>query len=152
LDPYKAHLIVCDGSISNSQGNVEYMVATIKEHMAPGEKGLVICKKIFLDNKRVPQWLSRHQRFENPKLFAEEYGWNIDGRKLCVINWGTGIGSNLWKDANVVLLFDDYRFPRRIAAAQVQGYWKQRADQGELATTPGRGHVTAFWSFVLMFL
>ena len=40
----------------NQRAYVEWMVGTIKEHMAPGERGLVICKKALFDAERVPQW------------------------------------------------------------------------------------------------
>ncbi len=42
----------------------------------------------------------------------KRYEWDIDGRKLCAIHWGTGIGSNDWKDADVVFLFDEFFIPR----------------------------------------
>jgi hypothetical protein len=53
---------------------------------------------------------------------------------LCATHWGTGIGSNDWKDADVVFLFDEFFIPRRTAAATVQGLRGQRADEGDLGS------------------
>jgi hypothetical protein len=51
----------------NQRAYVKWVVETITENMAPGEKGLVICKKCLFDAERIPQWPevtqgSRHQR------------------------------------------------------------------------------------------
>jgi hypothetical protein len=45
---------------------------------------------------------------------------------------GTGIGSNDWKDADVVFLFDEFFIPRSIAAANVQGLREHEAHEGDL--------------------
>jgi hypothetical protein len=86
----------------------DWLVPTIKEHMAPGQKGLVVVKKALIDNESVPTWPAGDERYSNHKLFAEEWGWEIDGRKLCVIHWGTGVGDNAWQEADVVFLCDDF--------------------------------------------
>ena len=119
---------------TNQRAYVKWMVETIKEHMKPGEKGLVICKKVLFDAERVPNWLEGDPRFKDPESYTKRYEWDIDGRKLCAVHWGTGIGSNDWKDANVVFLFDEFHIPRRVVAATVQGLRGQRADEGDLAS------------------
>ena len=60
--------------------------------------------------------------------------WKIDGRKVCATHWGTGIGTNDWKDADVVFLLDEFYIPRRTAIATVQGLRQHRADEGDLAS------------------
>ena len=119
---------------ANQRAYVEWMVETIKEHMAPGERGLVICKKALFDAERVPQWPEGDPRFKDPESYTKRYEWEIEGRKLCATHWGTGIGSNDWKDADVVFLFDEFFIPRRIAAATVQGLRGHRADEGDLGS------------------
>lgn len=119
---------------ANQRAYVGWMVETIKERMAPGERGLVICKKVLFDAERVPQWPDGDPRFKDPESYTKRYEWEIDGRKLCAIHWGTGIGSNDWKDADVVFLFDEFFIPRRIAAATVQGLRGHRADEGDLGS------------------
>ena len=119
---------------ANQRAYIQWMVETIKEHMAPGERGLVICKKALFDAERVPQWPEGDLRFKDPESYTKRYGWDIEGRVLCATHWGTGIGSNDWKDADVVFLFDEFFIPRRIAAATVQGLRGHRADEGDLGS------------------
>lgn len=115
--------------VDNREAYVRWMVEVIKAHMAPGERGLVVCKKALFDNKNVPT--GPH---DDPDSYTKHYGWDIDERKLCAIHYGTGIGSNSWKEATVVFLFDEYYLSRRIAAANVQGLKGHKADEGELAS------------------
>jgi len=112
---------------------VNWIVQNIKEHMAPGERGLVICKKLLFEAERVPQWPDSDPRFKDTESYTKRYEWDVEGRKLCATHWGTGIGSNDWKDADVVFLFDEFFIPRRVAVATVQGLREQRADEGDLA-------------------
>jgi hypothetical protein len=119
----------------NQRAYVEAMVATIKEHMAPDEKGLVVCKKILFDQERVPpRPQGADDPFAHPESYQQQYGWDVEGRKLCAVHYGTGIGSNVWQDADVVFLFDEFHIPRRIAAAQLQGLRGHRADEGALGS------------------
>jgi hypothetical protein len=119
---------------ANQRAYVKWMVETIKEHMTPGESGLVVCKKVLFDAERVPQWLEGDPRFKDPESYTERYEWDIEGRKLCASHYGTGIGSNAWKDADVVFLFDEFFIPRRVAAATVQGLRSHKANEGDLAS------------------
>jgi hypothetical protein len=119
---------------SNQRSYVDWIVQTIREHMLPGEKGLVICKKCLFDAERIPQWDQGDPRFLQPKSYTEEYGWDIEGRRICATHWGTGIGSNTWRDADVVFLFDEFFVPRRIAVATTQGYRSQKVSEGDLGT------------------
>jgi hypothetical protein len=119
---------------SNQRAYVKYVVETIKQHMEPGEKGLVICKKCLFDHERIPNWEGDDPRFKEPRIYTEEYGWDVDGRKLCATHWGTGIGSNNWRDADVVFLFDEFHIPRRIHVATTQGYRRDRMHEGDLAS------------------
>ncbi len=119
---------------ANQRAYVKHMVETIKANMQPGERGLVICKKVLFDAERVPDWPEGDPRFKDPESYTKRYEWDIDGRKLCATHWGTGIGSNDWKDANVVFLFDEFYIPRRTAAAKVQGLRGHRANEGDLAS------------------
>jgi hypothetical protein len=110
------------------------MVATIREYMAPGERALVICKKLLIDHEAIPNWGQDDPRFQTPKTYTEDYGWDLDGRHLCVTHWGTGVGSNAWKDADVVFCFDEFILPKRVAVATTQGYREHRANEGDLGS------------------
>jgi hypothetical protein len=116
----------------NRRAYTAWMVDTIKAHMKPGQRGLVICKLSLIDNENVPDWPEGDPRRDDKKALTEQYGWDIDGRKLCVAHWGTGIGANTWKDAEVVFLFDEFWIPRRTAIATAQGLKKLKATQGPL--------------------
>jgi hypothetical protein len=118
----------------NQRAYVNWMLERIREHMAPGERGLVVCKKTLIDAERVPLWPEGDPRYKTPAIYTEGFGWDLDGRKLSVIHWGTGIGSNNWQDADVVFLFDEFFIPRRSALATVQGLREHRADEGDLAS------------------
>ena len=136
--------------VTNRRAYADWMEQTIKEHMKPDERGLVVCKLALFENQHVPTWPEGDQRFKTPKLYTEEYEWDVEGRNLCATHWGTGIGSNAWQDADVVFLFDEFFIPSRMAAATVQGLREHRANEGDLATmssltshAPGSKHFQA---------
>jgi hypothetical protein len=89
---------------------------------------------MLIDAERVPQWPEGDAQYQTPAIYTEGFGWDLDGRKLSVIHWGTGIGSNNWQDAGVVFLLDEFFIPRRSALATVQGLREHRADEGDLAS------------------
>jgi hypothetical protein len=120
-------------SAANQFKYVDYMVEVIKANMKPGEHGLVVCKKKLVDQQRVPQWPARDTKYDKKESYTEDFGWNIDGRHLSVVYYGTGIGSNHWKRADVVFLFDDFHLRRSIGAANVQGLRGHKANEGALA-------------------
>jgi hypothetical protein len=132
--PTKTKLVKYLEDADNAHAYVDWMVSVIKEHMVPGEKALVVCKKTLIKQQRVPNWPERDPRFAEKKVFTQDYGWDLEGRKLCVINWGAGIGRNDWQDADVVFLFDAF-YPRRgISIARTQGYRGEQAHQGDLGS------------------
>ena len=119
----------------NRRGYVnDWLVPTIKEHIAPGQKGLVVVRKPLIDNENVPTWPPGDGRYSDHKLFTEQWGWDIDGRKLCVVHWGTGVGDNVWQDADVVFLCDDFYLPKRTVIASVQGIRNHKATEGALGS------------------
>jgi hypothetical protein len=116
----------------NQRAYVDWMTTIIRENMAPDEKGLVICKKILFDQEKIPQWSEGDTRFKSPKIYTEEYGWDVEGRKLCATHWGTGVGRNVWNEADVVFLFDEFILPRRISIATTQSYRGHKVNEGDL--------------------
>src|SRR5258708_14674391 len=105
----------------NRRAYVAWMEDTIRANMETGQKGLVVCKKTLFENEDVP---------ENA---TEVANWDIDGRQLYTTHWGTGIGSNTWRDAEVVFLFDEFFVPRRVMIASAQGLQNHRATEGDLS-------------------
>jgi hypothetical protein len=133
--PHKAkNLTTYLKSAKRKREYVDHVVATIKQHMKPGQKGLVVVKQLLIDDEYVPSWPVGDPNHRNHKLFTENWGWDINGRKLCAVHWGTGIGQNKWKDADVVFLFDDYVLPRRVVIAKAQGLSNHKSTEGDLGS------------------
>jgi hypothetical protein len=110
------------------------MKATILAHTEPGQRALVVGKKELFDNRNIPDWAEDDRRFKRPETYQQEYGWELDGRKLCATHWGgLGIGVNLWREADVVFLFDEFHLPRRVTIARAQGLMSAKATEGPLA-------------------
>jgi hypothetical protein len=103
----------------NRRAYADWMADVIKVHMEPGQRGLVICKLGLIEQEAVPS------------------EWDLDGRKLSVAHWGTGIGSNAWQDAEVVFLFDEFFIPRGVSIATAQGLLGANAMQGPLKALKG---------------
>jgi hypothetical protein len=111
-----------------------WMQQVIRDHMEPGQLGLVVCKKALLDYRNIPgphpADPGAEQSEENPP-----FGWHLDGRKLGVSYWGgAGLGSNAWMDAEVVFLFDEFYLPRRTAIAGTQGHQLAPTSKGAIAS------------------
>jgi hypothetical protein len=111
---------------------VTWMTSVIREQMQPGQLGLVVCKKTLFDNENIPDWPEGDPRHRETNC-REQFCWDIDGRKLCAVHWGTGIGDNTWMLADVVFLFDEFYLPRRTVIATAQGLQHHKATEGELA-------------------
>jgi hypothetical protein len=110
------------------------MRGIILEHTAPGECVLVVCTKRLFEAERVPDWPDGDERFNDPESYTRRYEWDVEGRKLCAVHWGTGIGSNDYRDANVVILFDEFYIPRRAHVAKAQGLLEFKANEGPLGS------------------
>ena len=68
--------------------------------------------------------------------------WDLEGRKVALAWWGGyGIGANDWREADVVIAFEDYQLPTRTVIATVQGLKGHMATQGALATLADTGKV-----------
>jgi hypothetical protein len=77
----------------------------IREHMEPGQRGLVVCKLVLLNPRNIPGPYPTDPGAE-PSEDNPSFGWNLDGRQLGVTYWGgAGLGSNAWQEADVVFLF-----------------------------------------------
>ena len=117
---------------TNQRDYVNWVKATITQYVQSGQKAFVVCKKCLFDNERIPTWPQGDPRFKEPKLYTEKFEWDLEGRKLCATHWGSGIGSNAWMKADVVLLFDEYIPPRRSSVAQTQGLRGHKVYEGDL--------------------
>jgi hypothetical protein len=118
----------------NQRAYVKGMREIIREHTAPGERVLVVCTKRLFEAERVPDWPDGDERFNDPESYTKRYEWDVEGRKLCAVHWGTGIGSNDYRDADVVVLFNEFYIPRRAHVAKAQGLLELKAHEGPLGS------------------
>lgn len=98
----------------------DWILATVMQHTEPGEQVLVTVHKALLDHQYLPIDLDRAGCAE------------LDGRRLCFIHWGIGIGSNDWRHANAVFLFDEFHKPRQATVATGLGLQEERASKEAL--------------------
>jgi hypothetical protein len=111
-----------------------WMEQVIRQHMEPGQLGLVVCKKTLLDHHNIPGPHPIDPGAE-PSDDNPPFGWDLDRRKLGVSYWGgAGLGSNAWMDAEVVFLFDEFYLPRRTAIAGTQGHQLAPTSKGAIAS------------------
>ena len=117
----------------NRKAYTEWMIKIIQANMVAGQQGLVVCKKMLVENQNVPNWPEADPRWSDPESYTRGYNWDIDGRKLAVTYWGgSGIGANYWKDADVVFLFDEFLLPTHVSIGKTQGLKGVTADEGPL--------------------
>ncbi|MFY7929593.1 MAG: hypothetical protein ACOVS5_12050, partial [Oligoflexus sp.] len=97
-----------------------YILDEVRANTNPGERVLVVTHKALLDNDYLPCSAS----------FDDDQAYDLDGWKVCFINWGAGIGSNQWRDATAVFLFGSFHLPKRTLVAT------NLALQGRSSTSP----------------
>jgi hypothetical protein len=114
----------------NREAYVEHLIGVIKEHMEPGQRGLVVCKQTLLLEQRDTIKIPRHPDDWN---YQQPYHWNIEGRLLDAVNWGRGIGDNTWREADVVFLVDEFYPRRKDIVAQTQGLLNHPVSAGPIA-------------------
>ena len=121
----------------NRREYVEHILDTVRSQVAPGQKVLLVCKLDIVDARPPIEGWSENVK---PFLVAKdrEFSWKFEGRLLSLTWWGGyGIGANHWKEADVVLSFDDHHLPQHANIAVTQGV--KRA----LATEPPLVHMSA---------
>ena len=128
---------------NNKQNQNDYIAHihnVILRNVEPGQRALVICMKDVVCSRGLAGWSQYVGCFADKE--TTDFVWNLDGRWLAVAWWGGyGVGANDWRDADVVLLFDDYHLPRHTLIATVQGLKGHKAIEGalaELAASDGR--------------
>jgi hypothetical protein len=121
-------------SLPNRRSYTVWMKEAILKHTNVGDNVLLVCRLALFENMNVPWWSTNDERFKSTDNYTKEFQWKWEGRNLSAIHYGIGIGSNDWKEANVVFLFDDFVLPKAAAICTTQGLKAQRADQGDLGS------------------
>jgi hypothetical protein len=125
------------------QAYVDHVRDLILRHVAAGQKALVICAKDVVRAPKIEGWsehmgpfLGRttHESTVTDTEFTEGFAWSLEGRQI-VVTWfgGYGIGANVWRDADVVIICDDFHLPQRTIKATLQGLRGHKATEGFLA-------------------
>jgi hypothetical protein len=119
---------------ANLRTYVQQIHDLIQRHVAPGQKALVVCTKDVVAAKDIANW-SEHMvpflhrtRPEDTKgtvrdtEFTNDFAWSFENRQI-VVTWfgGYGIGANVWRDADVAIICDDFYLPQRAIKATLQG-------------------------------
>jgi hypothetical protein len=137
------------GKRANLQDYIAHVRELILRYVATGEKALVVCLKEVIAAEGVAEWSEHMQPFLNRTApdpsdaldaeateFTEGLAWSLEGRQV-VFTWfgGYGVGSNVWREADVVIVCDDFYLPHRVIKAMLQGLQGRKATEGDLART-----------------
>ena len=117
----------------------------ILRHVNAGQKALVVCTKDVVRAEKIDGWSEHMVPFLGRTTpngntadteFTEGFAWLLDGRQI-VVTWfgGYGIGANVWREADVVIICDDFHLPQRTIKATLQGLRGHKATEGFLADT-----------------
>ncbi|MBR0907391.1 DEAD/DEAH box helicase family protein [Bradyrhizobium liaoningense] len=100
----------------------EWIMGTIRQNSSSGENVLAVVHKGMLDHEYLP---NDHRAFSDPL--------DLEGRNVCFIHWGSGIGSNRWKSATAVFLFGEFHVPKRAMVGTALGLKEEQATSATLA-------------------
>jgi hypothetical protein len=130
--------------------NMNAYIAQIRDlilrHVSPRQRALVVCTKDVVVAKNIENWSEHMVPFLNRTSpegtegtmrdteFTNEFAWSLENRQI-VVTWfgGYGIGANVWRDADVVIICDDFHLPQRAIKATLQGLKGHKATEGLLA-------------------
>jgi hypothetical protein len=111
---------------------VRHILDTVRSHVASGQKALMVCKLDVVARPDIEGWSANVKPFLTAS--NREFSWEFEGRLLSLTYWGGyGVGANHWKEADAVLLFDDFHLPRHANIALTQGVKRALATQAPLA-------------------
>lgn len=112
---------------------VRHIMETVRSQVGPGQKALLVCKLDIVDARpEIEGWSANVRPFLTAR--NREFSWDFEDRLLSLTWWGGyGVGANHWKEADVVLLFDDYHLPQYTNIATTQGVKRALATEAPLA-------------------
>jgi hypothetical protein len=129
-DGHKRNVKDIMGSGKLSTSYAEWIEKTIIAETEPGESILCVTHKDMILQGRLPEKLS----FDDP--------WELEGgRKVALLWYGRGVGSNSYKQASTVMLCGLFWKPHRVSMAQTLGLQNQPASNvylGEMANVNTR--------------
>lgn len=87
----------------------QWIKDTVLENTQSGELALIVTHNDLFNLELLPV-------HHNPKE-----PWDLEGRRVLTLNWGSGVGVNWAKDAGAVFLFGEFYIPRRTIVGSVLG-------------------------------
>jgi hypothetical protein len=125
--------------LQSAQNRIDYtkhIQQTVLDHVRPGQKALIVCKKdVVVPHTPIVGWSEHVAQFISKRATEDTEGfpWEYQGRHLGVTWWGGyGIGANDWQQADVVLLFESFHLPNRTIIGITQGLLGREATQPPL--------------------
>jgi hypothetical protein len=118
-----------------AQPYADFIRQAVIDNTQPGEKVLVVVHKKLID----------HGYIDDAPDPDHPVDWS--GRKVSTINWGTGIGSNRFKNAGTVFLFSEFFIPRKTVIGNVLGMKDQQATKETLRSANGQNMTGDFLDF-----
>ena len=117
----------------NRREYVQHILDTVRSQVAPGQKALLVCKLDIVDARpEIEGWSANVKPFLTAS--NREFSWEFEDRLLSLTWWGGyGVGANHWKEADAVLLFDEFHLPRHANIAIAQGVKRALATDAPLA-------------------
>ena len=104
----------------------EWIKQTVMDNTSPGEKVLIAAHMGLFD----------HQYLEKATDPDRPLDW--EGREVCTVHWGQGIGSNKWKRSDAVFLFSEFYVPRYKLIADAHAWGRKRPTDDTLRDAVGR--------------
>lgn len=118
-----------------AQPYAEFIRQTVIDNTSPTDKILVVVHKKLCDHG----YVDPSGKPESPVDWA--------GRQVNVIHWGSGIGSNKYKDADTVFLFSEFYIPRKVVIGNVLGMKDSEATVDTLRSANGQNMRDDFLGF-----
>jgi hypothetical protein len=126
------------GNVRNAKTYAKWLDGLIVKHAKPGQKVLVVCKKVLLGLQGTegamfafPRWDEDSPKWDRIN-YTTEFGYKVrvpgspDPVHVAVQWWGgPSTGHNAFQDAEVVILADAQWEPRHKVLADMQGYCRQ---------------------------
>jgi hypothetical protein len=135
--PTRQHLAKYLTSADNLLTYRNWMIEVIKRHANPGQRVLVVCKKVLAGPdglKYFPAWEHSDNRWREVN-YTTAFGYDLDGINVSVQWWGgPSTGHNAWQNAHAVFLFDANWTPRHKVLADMQGLRRQAANRIDMTS------------------
>jgi hypothetical protein len=98
----------------------EWIKETLRTDTKPGDEVLIVVHNGLLKHGYIP-------KAENP-----DEPWLFEGRRINVLHWGVGIGSNKYGHIDNVFLFSEHFIPKRTTFVDTNFYRRSKVTEGNL--------------------